>query len=93
MMGNKPWRGKEKLRDALEGADWDYQQAAEELGCTPPTVARWEEKHEIKREQKQERQVYEECQRCGGDTPGPYNGLCNDCLDEVREQDSNMVET
>lgn len=93
---SEPWKDSETLealyhKDNLnqsEMADYFQQQGHE---ITPSTISYWMGKLEIETSHTSH-EIDETgngtCGTCGGDTPAPNNGMCNECLDEARNSDN-----
>ena len=98
MTNNKePWKNKNTLDGLYHGDDLNQSEIAEHFSeqghdVTASTISYWMKKleintthttHENQRAEESERKCvnYEEC---GNITPGPRNGICNDCLDKRR---------
>lgn len=90
---DKPYKNEEALEIGLEKLELNQSKLAEMMGCSAPTVSNWYNKLDVGQDKDESEDLNEgsECQRCGREkTPdNPRNGMCDDCLDYVREQDSN----
>ncbi|AGM11063.1 HTH domain-containing protein [Haloarcula virus HCTV-8] len=93
-----PWKDKETLRELYHDKGLDQSEMGDELGCSAGTISYWMDKlgvnttHTKHNSTQQEPQAEDwECEYfevCGNETPGPRNGLCDDCLDMVRDNQS-----
>lgn len=91
---DKPYKSAEALRIALEDLDLNQSKVAEIMDCSTPTISNWYNKLDIESEidtSDESQNDGDECIRCGRETTpnNELNNMCNDCLDYVREKDSN----
>jgi hypothetical protein len=91
---DKPYKNEEALELGLEKLDLNQSKLAEMMGCSAPTISNWYNKLEVGEEEDETENLNEgdECCRCGREqTPdNEGNEMCDDCIDYVRENDSNM---
>jgi len=94
---DEPWKDEDTLRDLYEGrTQGEVAEHLKEHGhdVTGSTISYWMKKlgvntthtkHEDDTENHSQKCVrYDEC---GNETPGPNNGMCDECLDEARHND------
>jgi len=96
----EPWKDKETLRGLYHHDELNQSEIAdyfEDRGheVTPSTISYWMDKLEVdtthtshNEEIEQETRECVHFEKCGNETPGPKNGMCVDCLDAARKQDS-----
>jgi len=93
-----PWKDPNTLQGLYHGDDMNQTEIAEYLTenghkVTASSISYWMGKHGIQTTHtKHENRTFDEsrqCVKCGDETPGPNNGMCDDCLSAVRKADSN----
>jgi len=90
---DKPYKNEEALTIALVEKDMNQDTVAEMMDCSAPTISNWKNKLDIGEDKNMERGVDDTgdiCVRCEtNETPDqPYNNICDECLDYVRQEDS-----
>lgn len=91
----EPWKDEDTLHELYHEKDLNQSEIAEHFtqngsSVEPSTISYWFSKFEIETthsdygKQEVESGV---CIKCDGETPGPRNQMCDDCLDKVRKKD------
>lgn len=95
----EPWKDEDVLQELYHDQDLNQSEIAEYFSdrgndVTPPTISYWMNKLEINTshtdhsdDERVEHQKCDNFEECGNKTPGPYNRMCDDCLDEARHND------
>ena len=95
------WKDADLLHDLYHDEELDQSEIADKLGTTARTISYWMDKLEVDTthtqhsEEEQEENLTSKCEYyevCGNETPGPRNGLCDDCLDYARHNSNLDVE-
>lgn len=96
---DEPWKDEQTLRDLYDGrTQGEVAEYLKEKGhdVTGSTISYWMNKLEVNtshtshdEEEGPEKPKCVRFEECGNKTPGPKNGMCDDCLDAVREADRN----
>lgn len=87
---SEPWKDKDELQRLYHEEGLNQAEIGDELGTTGATISYWMQKLEVDTSHTSHQRVTEDdlkCDNyedCGNETPGPKNGLCDDCLDAAR---------
>ncbi|AGM10840.1 HNH endonuclease [Halorubrum tailed phage 8] len=91
------WKDADVLHELYHDEGLDQSEMGDELGCSAGTISYWMDKlgvdtthtkHKTRAEPRPEDWECEYYEVCGNETPGPRNGLCDNCLDLVRDNQS-----
>lgn len=97
----EPWKDADVLRDLYHDKGLDQSEMGDELGCSAGTISYWMNKlgvdtthtsHNTQSEPRPEDWECEYFEVCSNETPGPRNGLCDECLDMVRDNQSSYYD-
>lgn len=85
---DKPWTDLDRL------AKWNEKlgtqaELGDAFGCHPSTISYWLDKIDDSKPDEAAEEI--DCLQCGGDTPG-FNLICDDCLDQLREDGRGLEE-
>lgn len=93
---DEPWKDEATLRELYENrTQGEVAEYLKERGhdVTGSTISYWMNKLEVNtshtKHDESEEQETRDCMNydsCGNETPGPNNGICDDCLDAAREK-------
>lgn len=86
----RPWQDRYIMYLGIIVLDHDQKDVAEYMDCSPTTVSNWTNKHNYRKEKatlESEGAICVRCEENPTPTP-PANDVCNECIDYVREQDS-----
>ena len=94
----EPWKDAKILHDLYHEEDLNQSEIADKLGTTASTISYWMDKLEVdtthtQHSEEQEENLTSKCEYyevCGNNAPGPRNGLCEECLDYARANNSRL---